>query len=284
MNRASSWPLLLGVAAFLAAGIVLLCALRAHHETQAAIAEATRAVPLPTLIANAFADYSGTPISTPEDSYVPFDNESAQDYKDRVLCDACEHNDLRHVRYFVAQGADVNVVRDEGEWDESCPVSLAASPEVLKHLLSKGASLKGRAGHLALWCAAGGDRSIAQLRMLLEHGARARGKAGNNAFTVAFESGNLEKMRLLLVYGASVNARERFTRQTGLMAASYQPGGEGGPERQNLTMLKFLLARGAQVHLRDEDGKTALYYAKQFNKHNNGEEAVHLLLKAGARQ
>ena len=284
MNSASSWPLLLGAATFLTVGAAFL-GLRIARPGLPAVPDAAHAVPLPTLIANAYADYPGSPITTPEDSFVPLDHESAQDYKDRVLCNACESNNLRHVRYSLAQGADVNTVRDEGEWDESYPISLAASPEISICLLSKGASLKGHAGRLALWRASGADRPAAQLKMLLEQGADAHGKAGDDALTGAFWTGDLEKMRLLLDYGASINAQDRrFDHRTGLMEAADWPGGEGGSERQNLTMLKFLLARGAKVNLRDEDGKTALYYAKRFNKRNGGREAVRLLLRAGARE
>jgi ankyrin repeat protein len=80
------------------------------------------------------------------------------------------------------------------------------------------------------------------------------GCAPRPALVDAAEEGNLEKVKLLLKQGRSINERDpRFKfGWTPLIAAIYQ---------QNTNVVHYLIASGADVNIPDNDGETAIMRA-----------------------
>jgi hypothetical protein len=93
-------------------------------------------------------------------------------------------------------------------------------------------------------------------------------KGGYPDLISAASSGNVEKVRQLVVEGADVDSRKRGCDTALMMAAQ-----TGRPE-----IVKLLLAAGADVNARNEDCETALMLAA----FSGSKEVVNLLLSAGA--
>ncbi len=96
--------------------------------------------------------------------------------------------------------------------------------------------------------------------------------APDNALTsvleVACEQANLNQVQALLDQGAPINGK----------AGSYSAAPLHFAVKHDIKVLKFLIARGAQVDITDRNGSTPLSYACYYN--NN--EAAQALLDAGA--
>ena len=82
--------------------------------------------------------------------------------------------------------------------------------------------------------------------------------------------GHTQVAQLLQEYGAEVDAQE-FYDDTSLTLASYF---------EKFEVVRLLLGRGADVHLKDNDGASALYWATE---HGHTEIAQLLLLDHGAK-
>jgi len=187
----------------------------------------------------------------------------------------------------VARGADVNAPDDQ---QGQTPLVLAVSRgndrdgTILNFLVSKGASLTafGTDGQTPLQAAArGGDVDL--VNRLLSKGVdvNLRGGTGDTALHAAVASSQVKVVRALINSGADVNLRNsrgdtplhlamRLCGLPGSAAAShggngffytsfsYSPAAGSNP---NEDIRAALLARGAQVGLRDQYGLTPLLYA-----------------------
>jgi len=116
---------------------------------------------------------------------------------------------------------------------------------------------------------AAGRGEIELLEFLLSHDANpnARTVSGQTALGAAAAQGQLRACELLVVHGAFIDGRTAFSRQTPLMEAAM----EGHPQ-----VIKFLLARGANVALRGSSGLSARDWAAQLGD----ERTVQLLDEA----
>lgn len=100
---------------------------------------------------------------------------------------------------------------------------------------------------------------------------------------LAAASGNTESVRILLAHGAKVNTTGGIAKP--LIAtvdnrAEIMKGFPGaGHPVEFLDTIKLLLASGADVHAKGENGKTALMRAKERNM----KQTIALLKKAGAK-
>ncbi len=127
--------------------------------------------------------------------------------------------------------------------------------ECTKILLKYGATDKDKALGSALW---GGRRDIAAL--LKEYGADATtvtnraDRHGRTDLMGAAEEGRADTVRLLIEFGADVNARDEAG-QTALMEAALMDGAE---------IVQLLLAAGADAGATNHEGKTALAIAREW--------------------
>jgi ankyrin repeat protein len=149
---------------------------------------------------------------------------------EELLLNSSESGDLDGVLKALEEGADPDVVDDRGmkplTW-----AALRGHLDIVKHLVENGATVDGR--------------NTAKWTPLME----------------AAMEGHLEIVQYLVEKGADVNATTIVT-GTALMFSS----GNG-----HIEIVKFLLENGADINVQidgsdDDDGKTALDYAIQFNR------------------
>jgi len=185
------------------------------------------------------------------------------------------------VRYLIGKGADVKAIDAQGV-DAVMAAASAGAAGNLKILLDAGASgssganirqiratprsdkldestrdrLKKRAeGITALINAAHADCEKC-VRLLLDHGAdaKARTDAGLTALHYAAFKGNLTVVNLLLEAGAPVNVADDRGLTPLMMAANSR--------NKSLELVRALLDRGADIHDKDEFGRTAADWAQ----------------------
>ena len=214
------------------------------------------------------------------------------------------------VESLLAAGADVNFRNGE----KSTPLILACQngdKALAQMLLDKGAKVKDVDGDWALYHALGHSK-IDVMRVLLERGASpnaaARNETGKTVFMRACQGRKTEPIALLLEFGADVNFKQGGA-SAGFTALIWAAGA-----KNNATVIKFLLSKGADVNaqterfgdtaliraaangynenvqalldghadfkLKNKDGRTALMWARK----NNHPDTAALLEKAGARE
>ncbi len=228
-------------------------------------------------------------------------------------------SDVEKVQLLIARGAEVNRVTKAGNTALIIACFEFGTAPVVRELLSRGAEvhpLNNARNDALKAAAAAGDVEV--LRVLLDHGADPNSKAaiqassgGNTALMVAAQCGHLEIVRMLLARGADVNVQtangnavshaafthrqevvrllldhradtnvrgnriqssRKDTGLTPLMYAAYN-------ERNDATIVQWLLERGADVDARASSGETALSIARQRGR----TRIVSALEAAGAR-
>jgi hypothetical protein len=143
---------------------------------------------------------------------------------------------------------------------DSRPLLLAAHlgmTEMVRLLLDEGAELEieDNMGLTALHWASREDR-LETVQFLLSRGAEID-KTGLDEATPLYSAvsrGALQMTQLLLEGNADINARDGDFGQTALMRAA---------KYSHVDILRVLLARGADVHLRDDEGISALDWARR---------------------
>ena len=168
---------------------------------------------------------------------------------------AVRYGDLKSVRLFVEQGADV----DEGDCDGDTPLicaSLYGHLDVVQYLVEQGASLDKADNHgwTPLHYAAARNGRLKIVRYLLEQGAD-RDKANNNGYTplhTAAFYGHLEIVRYLLEQGADRDKADN-TGWTPLHNAAL----EGYLETALL-----LMSYGANLNAKTNDGQLPIAFAR----------------------
>jgi ankyrin repeat protein len=208
-----------------------------------------------------------------------------------LLGEAAKYADAEMVRMLIAAGAEINPKprQDYAEMTRRLhageQVKLGRSAleeaanrgkhEILRVLLEHGADVAAKFHEDALPDAIAGKHEEAAL-ILIEAGALPMKKRAqrDGLLALAAEEGLKRVVKALLDAGASPDARGEHTRDNGsaLMAAA-----AGG----HIEVVKLLMEAGATVRLRDDEGRTALDWAREF-KPKNVEQIVQLLQSAGA--
>ncbi|MEQ5835580.1 ankyrin repeat domain-containing protein [Marinobacter sp. NFXS9] len=186
------------------------------------------------------------------------------------LVSAVMQGDLPAVQDQVAAGASLNQVTADGT-----PLTAAATAghdRIAWYLLQQGAdpNLADASGQTPLIAAsAEGSQRLVKLMLSAGAGVNASGSDGTTAVAAAAEAGNLSVMRTLLDAGGNVNIAHDG--ESVLMHVV---------RNGDLLMTEVLIAAGADVSYRGEDGDSALSIARQRNL---GDIEM-LLVQAGARQ
>ncbi len=178
-------------------------------------------------------------------------------------------NSLPRVRLLVEHGADVNARSKQGHTPIELAANHADSIEILKYLVSKGASLKippDQKGGTPLAAAAGANDTTA-VKFLLENGGSdvLAGPAGPMALMNAAMWGNVDLVRLLLSKGVPVNALAPPDAQGQVKNGPIALGGFSALTlsvvQGNSETVKVLLDAGANVNLQEVRGMTPLMAA-----------------------
>ena len=170
-------------------------------------------------------------------------------------------------------GADVNggVAGPAGDTLYAICCAVGA-PDLLKIVLDAGAdpNLRDPRTGSALELAVATYESLQDTELLLDYGADVDGRDADGYTPLMVATGELEIAQLLVRHGANVNA-VTVTGWSVLMAAVVH----GTP-----SLIRFLLEKGADPELKDEDGMTALAHAVRTNREENA-AMLGQLLKAG---
>ncbi len=224
--------------------------------------------------------------------------------------------DPAKVRLLLDRGATANAVTKQRRTPLSAAAAYDSSAEVVRLLLAKGAD--SRAGDGAAALLAANARDPESLRLLLEKGAEhtVKDQFSFNPLLNAVSANNLAAVKLLLAAGADVNfsSNAAFKVPKGIIALSrlsplMMAVPYGAPEmvrtlldaganvnvkdirdmtplmlavaseKQDVEVVRMLLAKGADVHARSNVDETALDWAKKFNN----SAVIGTLEQAGAK-
>ena len=192
-----------------------------------------------------------------------------------ALVDAIRHNAPRAVRYLIKAGADVNIQDDTGR------IALVEAAKgkkwpIMMDLINAGADVNVRdiySDTALMFAAVGGEVRI--VSSLLKAGADINAQCREmSALSAAVEHRKEDVALLLIKSGADVNVPDHvYQGTTALMRAA---------KNGMVQIVDALLESGADVHLRNYVGETALLHAVWGDPMNVHVEIIRALVKAGA--
>ncbi|MBS3030685.1 MAG: ankyrin repeat domain-containing protein (plasmid) [Dolichospermum sp. DET50] len=161
-----------------------------------------------------------------------------------------QQGNIAGVGYEIAKGVDIDCI-DENEYSQQTPLMYAVSST---------------------------NAGIDMIHFLLEHGANVNAIAEQSDYTVlglVVQSGNLEKIQLILDAGANIHYQ---TPQEYDVLIDAMHGRDILLDQNLLSILDLLISKGAAVNGMSSYGETAIKVAARIGRF----DAVQLLLNAGA--
>jgi ankyrin repeat protein len=187
----------------------------------------------------------------------------------------CAVHDPRKVALLIARGADVNARTDSGATPLYLSSLYSGAIESMKQLLDRGATMATTKNGATPLHAAVETGDVAKAGLLLARGIDVNAATKPGGFTplhLAVFTDEADMARTLLKAGANPNARiPAFGNTTAVIEAAFAGA---------VNVLPVLIAAGADVNGKDEEGRTALMYAVWRDP--GYADAAELLLKAGA--
>lgn len=168
-----------------------------------------------------------------------------------------QSNRLNVYRTVIAAGFEINHEHDGTTGSPLIWATWTNHVPLATYLLDHGADVnRDRYDGVYIPLANAAERnSVVMLELLIRHGARIQ---GGGALIVAAEHGNLEAVRCLLSHGADINERYLKTDEE---ESALHKAVKGGHE----DVVAFLVESGAQLGLRNHQGKDALIMAVEMN-------------------
>src|SRR5574342_398649 len=151
------------------------------------------------------------------------------------LIDACKEGDLKRIKRYLSEGADINTVYDDGKHASTSPIQTEAKKDhfdIVKYLLSQGADIN--IGKYTPLCEITRSGHLEMIKYLISQGADIN-KGNHTPLCIASECGHLEVVKYLLSHGADINRGN----DTPLCWAS---------ESGHLKIVKYLTSQGADIN------------------------------------
>lgn len=206
---------------------------------------------------------------------LPFASSGNEAGKSLPLHAAARQNDAAGIRRLLAEGAKIDA-RDGSGATALLVATHANQVDAARALIEAGADVNAKDGiHDSPYLYAGARGHLAILKMTLSHGAdlKSTNRYGGTALIPAAERGHVETVRTLIEAGVAVDHVNRLG-WTALLEAVIL--GDGSERYQQIVGL--LLKAGANVHLADAQGVTALQHAR-----TKGQKAIEAMLLAAPR-
>ncbi|XP_065346699.1 uncharacterized protein LOC135943959 isoform X2 [Cloeon dipterum] len=195
--------------------------------------------------------------------------------KDSPLLLACERKKWKVVKEFISADVEVNKISRGGESILHYAVK-SNQLDLVQALLRKGADVnfKGRKEKTALHIAAS-INNLEMVQILLDNGAKVNAQDNEKCTALHCLASKLNPAAGIIRKLLERSADVHLKTLNGASALHLAAMWNQKPE-----MVKILLEKGANVHSKDKDGLTALQIAARWNKNP---EIVQILLKKGAR-
>jgi len=205
------------------------------------------------------------------DQGIKVNKKGKNNYTSLIYATKNNHTDI--AKSLIEHGADVNVVSG----DQDTPIMWASKHNnfevvslLLKHGAKKSINVANKEGTTtAIWAA--GNNNLRLLKLLKKYGADIHKKDNRGYVPMDFAlQNNNEKMMLFLIEnGLNLEEKLAVVKELPLIWFSY---------KNNFSLVKALVDRGANVNIKSSDGDTPLMFAVS----NDNYEMVRYLINHGA--